>query len=334
MAIYVAQSEYGIALEETNGTALDPSQGIPQEGLITLNLGTEYANTPKMQGVPYARSNEYVDIGKMPGATGFSHNLSPQLLQYLLASMHGTPGDESTNVFTLGHGDTSSGYPATGAVYTNGSTDTPYTISLKHQTGETDEDHRIGGCVCSNLTLTFPASGGPVKMGYDLVGLTSADSVASAGTYTLETTGADAIASDFAFSYGTPDSTTLFYPEGDVTINLRPELVVTRRGEEDAYKIIVHRWGGSFSFGWPWDAAADVDALSDDYTGGTFAELLIYNNLSPDTIGEYSIKLHGRLLTPPSLEGEGIVQERAEFELLGSTTEYPYEIKFYDSVLS
>ena len=327
MADYVAGSKYGLGYESTNGTGVAPSVGIPQEGLVTLGLGDEFENTPKFQGKPYAVDNEYVHIGKMPGVTGLTHNFSPYILHRLLASMHGTPGSESTNVFTLNT-------PSAGIYYEYGATDLPYTLTAKHETGASGTvNHIVEGCVCSSLTLTFPAGGGPVKMAYDLVGMDS-DIIAAAGTYTLETTGQDAIASDFTYQMGAYGAAATFYPTGDVTVTLTPEIEVLKRGENQPYSIIVHKWGGSFSFSNPWDAAGEVNDLHEAYADGEFFNLVIFNDATPDAVGELSLDIRGRLMTAPSLGGDGIIQESGDFTICGDVSTTPYEIKFFDDVIS
>jgi hypothetical protein len=334
MAEYVAGSKYGLGYESTNGTGVAPSVGIPQEGLITLGLGDEYENTPKFQGKPYAVTNEYVHIGKMPSASGFSHNLSPYILNRLLASMHGTPGDETTNVFVIGTNAAGDAYPSQGVAYTHGGTTYPYTLTAVHTTGAAGAvDHRIEGCVCSNLTLTFPAAGGPVKMAYDLVGSES-EVLDATGTFTLETTGQDAIASDFTFEYGPFGSDDPFYPTGDVVITLTPEIEVLKRGESRPYSIIVHKWGGSFSFNLPWDAAGDVNDLHEAYTDGEFFNLKVWNDSTPDAVGEYYFNMRGRLLSPPTLGGDGLIHEAAEFTICGDVSNIPYTITYFDDVIS
>jgi hypothetical protein len=335
MANYIEQSIYGGGYETTTGTPVAPTLGLPQEGLITLGMGDEFETTPKFQGLPYAATNEYTHIGQMPGISGLTHNLSPLWLHRLLASMHGTAGDQTANVFVIGDDPGYDAYPTAGAIYTYGATPSPnYTLSVKHETGASGSvNHVVGGCVCSSLTLTFPAAGGVMKMAYDLVGMSSDDAVASAGTYTLETTGQDAIASDFTYELGVYGTTSVFYPAGDVTITFTPEIEVLKRGENQPYSIIVHKWGGSFSVNRPWDAAGDVDDLYEAYKGGEHFQLKVYNDETPDAVGEYLFDVRGRALTNPTLGGEGIIQESAEFTMCGTTALTPYQIKYFDTAI-
>lgn len=327
MAEYVNLSKYGVGYETVTGTAVDPSQGIPQEGLVTLGLGDEYANTPKFQGKPYAVDNEYVHIGKMPTVSGMVHNLSPLLLNRLLASMHGTAGSEAANVFTLNT-------PSDGVVYTDGTTE-DYALSFKHESGASGSvNHRIAGCICSELTLTFPSAGGPVKMAYSLVGIDSSDAVGAGGTYTLETTGADAIASDFTYELGPKDSEAAFYPTGDLVIKFTPTIEVMKRGEANPRTIAVHKWGGTFSLNWPWDAAGDLNDMYEAYANGELFELKVYNDETPDAVGEYLFNVHGRLLSPPQLGGSGVIEEQAEFTMCGNISTVPYTITYFDSAIS
>lgn len=332
MATYVAQTQYGYGHETTTGTAVAITAGIPQEGLITFNMGDEFENTPKMQGKPYAVTNEYVNIGKMPGATGWNHNIYPVLLHRLLASMHASAGAESANVFTITPGTD----PAAGATYTYGETPSPcYALTVKHQSGATGSvNHVLSGCVCTSLTLTFPAGGGPAKMSYDLTAMDSDDAVASAGTYTLESTAVDAIASGFTYELGVYGAAATVYPAGDVTITFAPEVEIMKQGEDKPYKIHLHRWGGTFSVTKPWDAAGDVDDLYTAYASGQHFNLKVWNDETPDALGELLFDVRGRALSPATLGGEGVITETAEFTMCGSTAVPPYVIKYFDTVIA
>jgi hypothetical protein len=348
MAIIQKHSKYGIGREATAGTAVAPGTGfvnaagrIPQESFITLNEGTERAIVRKFSGLLYQSERENFSSGKNPTAEGFSHNLSIPILNLLLASSHGVPGTQTVTPWEF--------YPpADGLVRTIGDSvaASKYTFTLWQEKIRADGAgagdgyaHSISGCVMKDLTLTFPLSGGPVKMAWSAQGMDSnvAADEQSLPLYTDPDESSyadiDLLAQDFTFWYddqsdATPDQ---FYPDGDVVVTLTPVMSVEKRGTGKPYKIAFTEFAASVSFKLPADSLPDRGQA--DFIANTYKHIYITNTGTyssvPNADGEILIVIRGDIVTAPGSEGEGIIKESVEIQsrgLVAGTTPYQFQV--------
>lgn len=351
MAIIQKHSKYGIGRETTAGTSVAPGTNfvngagrIPQEALIKFTEGTEFEVVRKFGGTIYRLERERFSAGKMPGAEGFSHNVNVPLLNLLLASMHGLPGTQTVPPWEF--------YPpASGKIWTLGDATAGdrYTFSLWHElikaSGAGAGDgyvHNLFGCVCRELTLTFPLSGGPIKMAWSAAAMDSdfeEDEQALAGyadPSEASYADLDLLAQNFKFYYSdqsdaTPDR---IYPDGDVVFSLSPLLSVEKRGTGKPYKLAFTEYAARVSFKFPMDSTPD-GALQDFYAN-TFKHFYITNTVdysdAPSAAGEILIVVRGEIETEPGVEGEGILKENVEIVSRGTmagTT--PYQVQTYEA---
>lgn len=349
MAIIQKHTKYGIGREVTAGTGVAPGANfvnsagrIPQEGFIKFTEGTELQIVRKFGGTLYRVERERFSAGKIPMAEGFSHNVNVPLLNLLLASMHGLPGTQTVSPWEF--------YPPQdGKVWTLGDAvaGKRYTFSLWHEmirgTGAGGGDgyaHTLKGCVCRELTLTFPLSGGPVKMAWSAVGMDSdfeedeQSLAAYSDPWEESYADLDLLAQDFGLYYEDQDTTPVqIYPDGDVSLTLSPLLSIEKRGTGKPYKLAFTEYEARLSFKLPMDSTPD--AAIRDFYNNVYKHFYISNtgtyNGSPATPGKMTIYIRGEIANEPSVDGDGILKENVEIVSRGLIAgSAPYQVQTFE----
>lgn len=346
MALTSSESKYGIGREQTPGTYVEPGNGmletkggLPLEELAAPMLGDDIRIHPKQVSLPFDCEYSRINAGKAPAVPQVEHNLVVPFFGLLLCSF--TPVSEAADLATIVPG--TSGHVC--AEYgTLNNSNFSFTFRWEHGgTGSVNE--AVGGCICDNLQLTFPADGGPVRMSWSARGMVSSEAMAAAtaATYGYHSATAvfDLLASDFRYFFGTESSPTEFYPDGDVVITFTPQLQFQNRCQGRPHMVTCNKYMGTVEFTFPWDTdPGDINELYDGLgTRKSFAVTNAYDsawNDAPDAAGEMLIHC-GVELNPtlPSREGEGIIGERATFDMTGKVAQSdnddkPYYAKIYD----
>lgn len=349
MAIIQKHTKYGIGREVIAGTSVAPGANfvngaghIPQESFIKFNEGTELQIVRKFTGLLYRAERERFSAGKIPMAEGFSHNVNVPLLNLLLASMHGLPGTQTTSPWEFFP-------PNDGKVWTVGDATAgqKYTFSLWHEMIRASGAgagngyvHNLIGCVCRELTLTFPLSGGPIKMAWSAVGMNSnfaADEQVLGGysdPWEESYLDLDLLAQDFKFYYEDQGTTPIrIFPDGDVVLTLTPLLSIEKRGTGKPYKLAFTEYEARLTFKLPMDSTPDEALL--DFLANTYKHFYISNtatyNGNPLIPGQMTIFLRGDIETEPGVDGDGILKENVTLVSRGTIGgNAPYQIQTFE----
>lgn len=333
-------SRWGLGREQVPGTAVatgnqmkDTKGGIPIESFVSPDLGDMISIHPKMLGFPYDTERSRIHVGKEPKIPTMEHNVHTNILGVVLASM--CPWTHAADVSTL------KPIQAGQIVWTYGnSAVTNFTFTVWHEVGNSAGSHSvyISGCACTGLTLTFPQSGGPVRMSWEAVGMDSDEDQATQTDLPFEYPTAsmtDLLASSFRYFYGTVGSPTEIYPDSDVVITLTPTIQVQRRCQDKPRVISVSRWTATAAFTFPWDADSDVHDRYQEHHDVTRAQLYISNatgggafDVDPDALGELTLCVQGYQDEAPGLGGEGILGEQVRLVGTGDATDGTYDRPF------
>lgn len=345
MTMISSNNKYGLGRENTPGTFVAPGNqmlstkgGIPVEGYLQLGMGDEVSVHPKMLGLPFDVEYSRLYIGKSPSVPSMEHNIHQAILGVLVASMTGKT-TYAASLATLRPG-------ADGVVWKLGTAGADnFTFTVYHEPGSAVSDNMaVGGCVCAGLTLTFPQGGGPVRMSWSALGMTSAyeQAAQAAGNYGYPAaTTLDHLASEFRFFIGASGSPVEFYPDGDVVVTITPTIQVQKRTRNSPQLISISKYAVTATFTWPWDADADVNKYLAFVPTETLRHLHITNSYTsawgdaPDAAGEWSLSVLGQQEAPPSTGGEGIIGETVTLNGIGgsggSTYDWPFIFKIYDA---
>lgn len=338
-------SKYGLGREQVPGTFVAPGNGmlstkggIPVEGYVPLNLGDQIAVHPKMLGLPFDVEYSRIYTGKMPSVPTMDHNIHQAILGVLLASM--------TGVYSYAAGLATIRPLSDGIFweYGNSAVDN-FTFSVWHEPGSAASDSMVvGGNVCNSLTLTFPQGGGPVRMAWTSVGMSSDydQAAQSAGNYGYPAAATlDHLASDFRFFIGASGSPVEFYPDGDVVVTFTPVIQVQKRCQQLPRIISISKYMVTAEFTWPWDADSDINAYYAQVASSTLRHLHItnaYNSAwddAPNAAGEFSLSVLGVQEEQPQTGGDGIIGERVRLNGRGGSSggsyDWPYIAKLYDA---
>lgn len=347
MAIIRTQSLYAIGREEAPaktanaGVKIADARGLipvdPQ--LLKLQHGKSYEYNRRAFGLPFMTHQDHQSMGVKPAGPTFQHNLHLSILSLLLGSMHG---------FSTWAASLLSVYPAAGGkqwIYLPGGTadNANATFTVWHKPGATGSiNHKLVGCVCNSLSLTFRQGGGPVRMSWGAQAMDSSTTEASVpGTLSYPTTVGwlDGLSSAFSWYLDAEGSVTdadRVYPRGDIVVTLTPTMASESRGLDHPYILGPVDYAATVALSLPWDSSAQADKLLALMKARTYMELICSNVgysagwTAPSAIGHMLLRTRGFFHEDPTLEGEGIVGERATLESAGNGSAVPYEFKIYD----
>lgn len=271
-------TKWGIGLETTAGTDVDPTAGISNYNKATITPGQDWIEDPKGTGKPVLTTDEIYDGNLNPTFSPEMTMTYPLLgeLFYML-TQEGAETGAGPYIQTLQPATTTGKELALGD--TIGANQ--LSCSIKETSGQSgSRDVRAGGGIVNRIDITFPETG-LIKVTPSFMFLTYDDGVASGGTYTLPGQSSEFMTRDFHYKLGDGTPAALYSKElslsfiADVVIQHYAGFNTANAG--GPFKFTYNGWSLEGSFSKP--IIAGTDTLLKDFLiegGDTGKDQLLY----------------------------------------------------------